>query len=151
MNWWTIPGCSCAAASDIVYIDLAAFSRPGSSRIDPIHFVARWRKRKCDPGLSFVRFSCAYVCSFHQLLFSCFVLSLGYICISFWFLTMWLAGKIFSEMTYSLSCELLNPTILYREQKKKESGYFFIASRKVSQFKISDSIAEGMLNLHIWK
>jgi len=40
-------------------------------------FLAGWRKRRPELGISFVRFRFAYMSSFHWLLFWLFVLSLG--------------------------------------------------------------------------
>ena len=64
-----------------------------SCRRDSVHFMAGWCERRPESGSSFVRFSLAYVSSFHEFLSMFFVLSFGcsYIC----FVSNWLGRLVF--------------------------------------------------------
>jgi len=57
---------------------------PGSCRIDRIHFLTLWHKRRLEPTFSFVRFSFVYVSNFQKLLFG-YCWSFGSSCVWFYY------------------------------------------------------------------
>ena len=98
------------------------------------------RNRRPQPSCRFVRFSFAYLSSFHQLLFRFFMLSLGYSCICF-ASTDWVIGYHFLHLSsnrlersspkWPLICLVGCQTLLYllgmwrRQLKSASVGYGF--------------------------